>query len=96
MKPKIFVSHPFADNPAENRIKVDKICRELLEQGNIPISPLHLFSFYEGDEDRKDILRFCFNMIDNCDIVHVYGESEGCLIELAYAMKIDKPWRVII
>ncbi|MCK9268658.1 MAG: DUF4406 domain-containing protein [Alkaliphilus sp.] len=96
MKKRVFVSHPFVDNPSVNRIKADMICRGLLEEGYLPISPLHLFGFYNGDEDRKDILQFCYKLIDSCDIVHVYGESEGCLAELEYAIKIGKPWRVIV
>jgi nucleoside 2-deoxyribosyltransferase len=93
-KTKVFVSHPFADNPVLNRKKVDKICKDLVKQGFIPISPLHLFSFYEDDSDREEILQFCYKLIDNCDIVHIYGDSEGCRKEHGYAVLTGKPVEV--
>jgi nucleoside 2-deoxyribosyltransferase len=93
-KTKVFVSHPFADNPIENRKKVDKICKDLVKQGFIPISPLHLFSFYENDSDREEILQFCYELIDICDIVHIYGTSEGCMKEHGYAVLTGKPVEV--
>ena len=94
MKKRVFVSHPYADNPERNKAKVNVICKNLVKEGYLPISPLHLFSFYEEDEEREDILQFCYDLIDNCDIVHIYGDSEGCLLEMEYAL--SKPKIVVI
>jgi len=33
IKKKVFVSHPFAGDPEGNRVKVDKICKQLEADG---------------------------------------------------------------
>ena len=90
MKKKVFVSHPFKDNPELNMEKVDKICKQLDEDGFLPISPLHLFSYKTKDSDRELIMESCFKMIDFCDAVFIYGDSKGCMRELKYARKNNK------
>jgi len=80
---KVFISHPFSENMLINKMNVDKICREI--DGVIPISPLHLFSFMKDDKLRDEILKVCFQLIDICDEVWVYGNSEGCNKEVEYA-----------
>jgi len=94
MKTKVFVSHPYANNPVLNRKKVNKICKDLVKQGFIPISPLHLFSFYDEDTDREEILQICYRLIDICDIVYIYGWSDGCTKEHGYAVLTGKPFEV--
>ena len=86
-----FISHPFANDPEGNRKKVDKICKYWVKKRVIPISPLHLFSFYEGDNDREKILNICYKLIDIADVVFIYGDSEGCRLEKEYAKKKKKP-----
>lgn len=86
-----FISHPYSGSPTENILKADKICKYWARQGVIPISPLHLFSFYENDNDRDKIMEFCYRLIDSCDIVFIYGDSEGCNLERKYAEEIGKP-----
>ena len=84
---RVFISHPYKDDPERNKKRVDNICRELAEKGDIlPISPLHLFSFMEDDDSREEILQVCFRLIDICDEVWVYGDSEGCEKERGYAL----------
>lgn len=92
---KIFISHPYTDNPAENRIKANKICRGIVEEGNLPLSPLHLFSFLENDTAREEIMMVCKSLIDISDTVHVYGNSYGCLIEKEYALAMGKELKEI-
>lgn len=89
---KVFVSHPLTGDFEGNRARVDKLCRRIAKQRLLPVSPLHLFSFYETeDQDIRDaILRTCFHLIDICDEVWVYGDSEGCQLEAAYAKMIGK------
>lgn len=93
---RIFVSHPFKDNPKANRESADKICKELVKQGYLPISPLHLFSFLENDDLRNHIMRVCFELIQVCDEVWVFGDSEGCMAEKRYAEFIGKPVKVFV
>ncbi len=86
---KIFISHPFADDPVENKMKVDNICRDI--GGDfLPVSPLHLFSFMENDDKREEIVNICCELIDICDEVWVYGESKGCKYEMEYALSKGK------
>ncbi len=88
---RVFISHPYKDDPKENKKLVDTICRELAERGDIlPISPLHLFSFMENDDNREEILQVCLRLIDICDEVWIYGDSEGCNEERDYALSRGK------
>ena len=91
----VFISHPYKDDPKGNKKLVDTICRELAKKDDIlPISPLHLFSFTKDDSNREEILQVCFRLIDICDEVWIYGDSEGCRMELEYARSIGKVVRV--
>ena len=86
-----FISHPFINDPEGNRKKADKICKYWVRKGVIPISPLHLFSFYDNDSEREKILDICYKLIDIADVVFMYGDSEGCRLEREYAKKRGKP-----
>lgn len=86
-----FISYPYANSPKDNKIKVDKICKYWSKKGVIPISPLHLFSFYEDDSNREEIMNICYKLIDIADVIFIYGDSEGCKLERVYAEKQDKP-----
>lgn len=86
-----FISHPYAKSPSENKIKVDKVCKYWVKKGVIPLSPLHLFMFYEDDSKREEIMNICFKLIDIADVVFIYGDSRGCKLERAYAEEIGKP-----
>ena len=92
---RVFISHPYKDDPKGNKKRVDTICRELAERDDIlPISPLHLFSFMEDDLQREEILQVCFRLIDICDEVWIYGDSEGCKREAEYAQRAGKVVRM--
>ena len=93
---RVFISHPYKDDPMGNKKRVDTICRELAEKGDLlPISPLHLFSFMKEDSNREEILRVCFRLINICDEVWIYGDSEGCRREAQYAKSVGKPVRMV-
>jgi nucleoside 2-deoxyribosyltransferase len=89
-KKRVFVSHPFAGDAEGNRVRVDKICKKLEEDGFLPISPLHAFSYKVDDSDRELVMESCFRMIDFCDAVFIYGSSKGCIRELRYARRNNK------
>lgn len=86
-----FISHPYSASPEKNKKRVEKACKYWIKKGVVPISPLHLFSFYENDKEREKIMEFCYRLIDNVDVVFVYGDSEGCRLEREYAESIGKP-----
>lgn len=92
---RVFVSHPYKNDPEGNKKRADAICKELAEKKDIlPISPLHLFSFMVDDEKREEILQVCFRLIDICDEVWIYGDSEGCRKEAEYARRVGEVVRV--
>jgi len=89
---KVFISHPYANDPIGNKEKVDKICRDLLKDNIcIPVSPLHMFGYMDNDNYRKEVLEVCFRVISVCDEVWVYGHSSGCNQEIQIAKKLGKP-----
>jgi hypothetical protein len=94
IKKKVFVSHPFKGEPKLNMIEVDKICKQLDEDGMFVISPLHMFSYKTKDTDRELIMEMCFRLIKMCDEVYIYGDSSGCNRELDYAKKIGKKYQI--
>jgi len=44
----------------------------------------------EDDLQREEILQTCFRLIDICDEVWIYGDSEGCEKERDYALSRGK------
>ena len=97
---RVFVSHPLYSegDVAENMCNVDQICRELLEDGFLPISPLHLFGFVEEEtpEIREAIMSVCRDLILISDEVWVYGNKGGCAIERRWAEMCRKPVRDMV
>ena len=94
----LFISHPYSDNPDDNKKKVNKICKKLFNEGKIPLSPLHMLSYMSDDRHRKAIILICKSLMvvsTEC-LFYMYEElSEGQKIEIDYAGKIGKPVRVI-
>ena len=94
---KVFISHPCSADPERNREKADIICKRILEESDdiLPISPLHLFSFFEEEaEYREDIMDTCKDLIKTCDELWVYGDSKGCQEEVQYAESVGVPVKV--
>jgi hypothetical protein len=96
----VFISHPYSNNPEGNFKKVDKLIRKLRTQYHdvLFISPLHLFSYFDKEEDgfRQPILNFCFSLIDECDEIWILGLSDGCIAERNYAKEVGTKivWKV--
>jgi hypothetical protein len=83
---RVFISHPYSDYPEINRIKVNTLCEALNKDPNLlPISPLHLFAYMDDDTKRNAILAACYDLIDICDEVWIYGDSNGTRAERDYA-----------
>ena len=89
---KVFISHPFQNNPEENFTKTDKLLENLREKypDILFISPLHLFSYFkqEVQKFRESIIDFCKHLLDGCQEIWVYGKSDGCMKEAQYAKEI--------
>lgn len=88
---KVFVSHPFRNNPTENMKAIAEICRNLAEKGEVmPISPVHAFAFLDdtNPDHRELALGYCAELIAVCDKLWLYGDwenSEGCQMEASFA-----------
>jgi hypothetical protein len=89
LKKICYISHPYADNPSINKLLVDKVCRDIIAQGEyVTLSPIHLFSCYDDDSDREIIMRICLRLITLANEVWVYGDSSGCQAEAARAREL--------
>ena len=85
---KVFISHPYSDNPELRKKQVDYICKNLPDDV-LPISPIHLFAFEKDDSRRAGILQVCYELIDLCDEAWIYQYdrmSEGQILEMEYAL----------
>ena len=94
--PRVYVCHPFRDAPDENERLIRTHCRNLVEQGCLPVAPqLYLPSFVDETTERERAMRLCLTMLDDCDEVRVYGTviSEGMRLELEHASERDVPVR---
>lgn len=79
---KVFISHPFKNDPELNQFRVEEICNSLKKRDDILlISPLHLFSMYETrkDDARMFIMDICFDLIESSDEVwfYIYGKMSN-------------------
>ena len=92
---RVFVSYPFADNPAKNKLNNLELLYVLREKypENLYISPLLLFDYLTSDEGiREDIMICCKGLITYlCDEVWSFGDSEGCMQEREYAKRAGIP-----
>lgn len=85
---RVYVCHPFRDDPVRNAERVRDICVELVDEGFLPLAP-HLFLPQILDEtiDREVAMRLCLELLDDCDEVRVYGPdiTDGMREEIARA-----------
>ncbi|MGI5865486.1 MAG: exonuclease domain-containing protein [Myxococcales bacterium] len=85
---RVYVCHPYRDDPQGNAARVAEVCRALTDSGLVPIAPqLYLPAFVDEATQREEALALCLELLDVCDEVRVYGErvSEGMRVELRHA-----------
>lgn len=90
---RVYIAHPYSDNPEEAFKKVDAIVKDLFfcnpANDVLPISPIHLFSWLENDSDvRNDLLQACTELIKTCDELWFYGLSAGVKFEIEKAKEL--------
>jgi hypothetical protein len=88
-------AHPYSGDETKNRAEAEAIQRELQEKypETLYISPIANFKALEG-MDYDTIMWYCLGLLEHCHGVTVtgrYRESKGCLIEIAYALRIGIP-----
>ncbi|WP_169718029.1 hypothetical protein SPSIL_008840 [Sporomusa silvacetica DSM 10669] len=91
----VYIAHPLRDNIEENVKKVDAICQQLHNQGEvIPFSPIHAFGFVDPKDDQTKVFEYCKVLLSKADELWVHGNwrnSEGCLIEIEFALQQGIP-----
>ena len=95
-KKVIFVSHPLKGDLEGNTNKVKKICRELIDDGVIPLATHMLFPSFLDDnipEERETGMKGTLELLSRSDEVWVYGDriSEGMSREIDLAEKLNIP-----
>lgn len=93
---RVYVCHPFADDPAGNIERVRGIGRQLLALGVMPVAPhLYLPQLLDEGAEREQALRLCLELVDTCDEVRVFGGrvTAGMKRELEYAKSRGIPVR---
>jgi hypothetical protein len=74
---KVFISHPYIDDPDRNILKVNKICKDIIraDEGIIPLSPIHMFEYIDTkdeEEYREEIMEICYSLISIADEIWIY------------------------
>lgn len=90
---RVYICHPYSDDPAGNAEKVRVICRSLAERGFNPIAPqLYLNQLVLEDTQRELAMKICLDLVKMCDEVWVYGEPPaGMRQELELCSRMSKP-----
>ena len=97
-----YLAHPYAPIKLETQTYFKEVKENnLKDTGDIAydimlkypnltiISPLHVYSFFEGKGmEETDILRYDFRLLNNCTLLILSGywrQSRGCMAEYGYA-----------
>jgi hypothetical protein len=88
---RVYVCHPFANDPAGNIERVRAISLALIAEGVLPIAPhLYLPQLVDEATDREHALVLCLELLATCDEVRVFGNvvTEGMERELREAKRL--------
>ena len=91
---RVYVCHPFANDPAGNIERVRAISQFLIDDGALPIAPhLYLPQLVDETTGREQALALCLELLATCDEVRVFGEivTEGMERELREAKRLGLP-----
>jgi len=95
---RVYIAHPFRDNPVVNLEKVKTYIKLAAEKGYLPLCALPVFGPFYGVIDENYVMKACFEMIDFCDEIWMCGDwlnSQGCTEEYKYAAKQGKMIRIL-
>lgn len=95
---RIYVCHPYANDPEGNVARVRVIARALVAEGALPIAPhLYLPAFLEEATERDLALSLCLELVELCDELRVFGSvlTPGMRRELARARELGVPVRFV-
>jgi len=95
----VYVCHPYAGDTAGNIEAVREICRELVQEGLLPIGPqIYLPQFVDESTERETALSMCTQLVELCDEIRVYGDrvTSGMFREIDHAARVSVPVRWMI
>lgn len=95
---RVYVCHPYADDPAGNAARVQVVCRALADAGYVPVAPqLFLPQFLDEATERETAIRLCLELVAACDELRVYGGriSAGMRREIERAEALGIPVRIV-
>ena len=95
----VYVCHPYAEDTAGNIQAVRQICRELVEEGLLPIGPhIYLPQFVDENTEREEALSMCTQLVELCDELRVYGDrvTGGMFREIDHAARVGVAVRWMI
>ncbi len=92
----VFISHPLKGDLEGNTNKVKGICRELIDDGVIPLAAHLLFPTFLDDnipEERETGMKGTLELLSRSDEVWIYGDgiSEGMTKEIKLAQELGIP-----
>jgi len=93
---RVYVCHPFADDPAGNIERVRVISRQLVALGVMPVAPhLYLPQLLDEATERGQALALCLELLATCDEVRVFGGrvTAGMRREVEHAKRRGIPVR---
>lgn len=91
---RVYVCHPFSDDPAGNVERVRQVSRNLVVEGVLPVAPqLYLPQVVDEAPHRERALTLCLELLDTCDEVRVFGGriTPGMERELQHASRRGIP-----
>ncbi len=91
---RVYVCHPYSNNPPENCECIRRHCRALAMAGLVPIAPqLYLPEFIDEECERDLALSLCLELVATCDEVRIFGAviSPGMQREIQFAREHGVP-----
>ena len=95
---RVYIAHPFRDNPTDNLEKVKTYIKLAAEKGYLPLCALPVFGQFYGQVEEGYVMKACFEMIDIADEIWMCGDwlnSQGCAEEYKHAARHGKIIRIM-
>jgi len=96
-----YVAHPFTGDTFSNKYEVEQIIKQLVAKypDTAFISPIHTFSFLDGQIPYTQAMDLCTSLLERCDGLILTGkweDSTGCSIERSFAtnhgIEVTEEW----
>ena len=95
---RVFTCHKFSSDRAGSIKALRHICRALVQEGCLPLSPQLVFPQYIDEDRERDLaMRLCQELIRTSDELRVFGSelTPGMRVEISYAELLGIPVRYV-